>query len=266
MHQHDQPSDQPPADALPSEEELLAGRTRDGGRPALHSHKLYPPHDKPLPGDPSDKPFQADLQAVRQQIDTKAETDLNEVIEYNQLMMRRSKALVEGGDAPKDVKAETCLRIGAGCARSLPRAIEQRRKLQHTIADRAVELDVRRGFMEDRAHAVVANTLLELDESFREVGFGSWMPFRYPDQWLMFCGLLQRVLAANGLIHSTDPDVYRRLLDETPPVESNGFKYPKKPGHTPHNAASCWTNRGSPHLDDLRSRLQEAAWEERPPP
>ena len=55
--------------------------------------------------------------------------------------------------------------------------------------------------------------------SFDKLGFGAWMPFRFPDQWLMFCSVMQRVLAANGLIHSSHPEIYRRLLEETPPVD-----------------------------------------------
>lgn len=96
------------------------------------------------------------------------------------------------------------------------------------LLERASARDKREEFMEDRAVAVVKETLLALDEQFEDVGFGSWMPFRYPDQWLMFCGVMLRVLAANNLIHAKDPDVYRRLLQETPSVIQDwriaGFK------------------------------------------
>ncbi|MBE7493175.1 MAG: hypothetical protein HS108_15650 [Planctomycetes bacterium] len=32
---------------------------------------------------------------------------------------------------------------------------------------------------------------------FCKLGFGNWMPFRFLDQWLMFCGVLNWVLAAH---------------------------------------------------------------------
>jgi hypothetical protein len=98
--------------------------------------------------------------------------------------------------------------------------------------------------------------LLHLDEQFRDVGFGSWMPFRFPDQWLAFCGIMRRVLAANGLIHSRHADVYRKLLDETPAVEIEGEIEDRiKMTRTPINPARCWENRGAENMTELDKRL-----------
>jgi hypothetical protein len=106
-------------------------------------------------------------------------------------------------------------------------------------------LDKRQAFLEDRAVAVVKQTLLALDDRFIRVGFGAWMPFRYADQWLMFCGVMSRVLAANGLVHSENPEAYRKILEETPPVED------QQP-HTPESWATCWSNRGARTINELR--------------
>ncbi|MCC6574012.1 MAG: hypothetical protein IT462_09485, partial [Planctomycetes bacterium] len=57
---------------------------------------------------------------------------------------------------------------------------------------------------------------------------------RFPDQWLMFCGVMTRVLAANGLIHAKHADVYRRLMEETPGVERPGAESRgSNPGQSP---------------------------------
>ena len=54
---------------------------------------------------------------------------------------------------------------------------------------------------------MVASTLLHLDDEFDEVGFGSWMPFRYPDQWLMFVGVM------TGLFFMNAAGSTKRMLD-----------------------------------------------------
>ena len=98
---------------------------------------------------------------------------------------------------------------------------------------------------------MVKNTLLHLDEGFKDVGFAGWMPFRYADQWLMFCGIMQRVLAANGLIHSEHAEVYRKLLEETPaPIEPQT--------KTPQRIARTHMTRGCPTMADLKRRLKES--------
>ncbi len=103
---------------------------------------------------------------------------------------------------------------------ALTAAVHKVTTLRVQLARRAAKVaarrDLRVDFLHDRAHAVVRDTLLHLDKKFWDVGFGGWMPFRFPDQWLMFVGVLRRVLAANGLIHSPHAQVYRKLLEDTP--------------------------------------------------
>src|SRR5687767_15479286 len=87
------------------------------------------------------------------------------------------------------------------------------------------------------------------------------MPFRFPDQWLSFCGIMTRVLAANGLIHSKYADVYRKLLDETPPVDFEGTIDERiKESRTPHNIARCKWNQGAYTMSELKHRLQSEVW------
>ena len=131
------------------------------------------------------------------------------------------------------------------------------------LVQQAMSQDIKQSFIWDRAHAVVASTLLHLDDEFDKVGFGSWMPFRYPDQWLMFVGVMRRVLAANGLIHSDNPEQYRKLLEETDPVvpEIEDINERIDWWKTPENWSTSWSNRGARTLEDLRQRLMDEVWD-----
>lgn len=120
------------------------------------------------------------------------------------------------------------------------------------LIQRASKRDIRRTFIEDRAVGVVRETLLELDKTFKDVGFGSWMPFRFPDQWLMFTGVMRRVLAANGLIAAKHADVYRRLLQETPPVIPPLDKLP-----TPRSWGFSGRTREVPNMAELLKLSRE---------
>jgi hypothetical protein len=123
-------------------------------------------------------------------------------------------------------------------------------------------LEVKLAFFHDRAHAVINQTLLHLDQQYQDIGFGSWMPFRFPDQWLSFCGIMTRVLAANGLMHAKHADTYRKLLDETPPVEVEGTVQDRiKKARTPINIAKCHSNRGARTMEDLKQRLRIEVWD-----
>ena len=66
----------------------------------------------------------------------------------------------------------------------------------------------------------------------------------------MFCGVMSRVLAANGLVHSDNPELYRKILEETPSV-------PRDRGdlRTPQNWSTCWVNRGSRSMNELRFKM-----------
>jgi hypothetical protein len=113
-------------------------------------------------------------------------------------------------------------------------------------------------FIQDRAVGLVNGSLLAMDQEFSELGFGAWMPFRFPDQWLAFCALLQRILAANGLIHSANAEVYRRLLEETPPVTQEELR-------TPRGIGRAGRVQSVPTINDLADRLKNGGWNKAPP-
>jgi len=148
-------------------------------------------------------------------------------------------------------------------ARMMTFAVDKRAECALKLVEMTKKQDLKEAFMWDRAHAVVAATLLHLDEEFQEVGFGSWMPFRYPDQWLMFCGIMKRVLAANGLIYAEHADTYRRLLDDAEPVADPIGDIDERIEwwNTPENWSTCWTNRGALNMDVLRQRLMDEVWD-----
>lgn len=147
------------------------------------------------------------------------------------------------------LKFEVAIAIGERGAKLLLNAAEKRAASGVRIIDLCTKLDNRDKFMHDRAHAVTHCTLMHMDESLRECGFTGWMPFRWPDQWLMFIGLMRRILAANGLIHSKHASVYRRLMEETP--------LPENDARPPQNWSQCWVNRGACTMDELRARIKE---------
>ena len=163
---------------------------------------------------------------------------------------------------------EKLLPLAEKSARLLLSASAKRAEIAHRLVERSLALDIRRAFLQDRAVAVVYATLLHLDDQFSKLGFGSWMPLRFPDQWLAFCGVMRRVLAANGLIHSEHADVYRKLLDETPPVEIEGELHERvQNAKTPKNPARCWENRGASDMKELRERYyNEVTNPPHPPP
>ncbi|MBK9975734.1 MAG: hypothetical protein IPP14_13265 [Planctomycetes bacterium] len=120
--------------------------------------------------------------------------------------------------ANPQIKPLSILTLAARSAKELPKASAELLQAQLKHNRVAADAQMRRDFMLDRAVAIVTDTMMHMDDTFKEVGFGNWMPFRFPDQWLMFGGLMQRVLAAHGLMHADTPEAYKRLLEETPPI------------------------------------------------
>ncbi|MBK8205871.1 MAG: hypothetical protein IPK87_03635 [Planctomycetes bacterium] len=238
-------------------EELIEGRTRDGRLARLRSHLLYMPWEKPIPGGPdtADDKLRAPLAELIFQADLEALQSLRMVESFHLDMVTMASGVLRGGEPPGGMRTDQVLRLGQYSAREVPKVAMMRRALMQESAKRACEKDIRDAFMWDRAHAVVANTLLAMDKQFTEVGFGSWMPFRFPDQWLMFCGVMRRVLAANGLIHAKNPDVYRRLLEETPFVKAEEDEGVRGKLKLPHNWSSLWTNRGAQSMQELYERM-----------
>lgn len=245
----------PDGNPFPSIENLLAGEMPDGSLPKLHSRALYGGWDKPLPGDPGSEPFAREIADLLKHADLHSLDVAGEAISFQREMIHHGRAVLRGAETP--FKPEVVLRLAESASRSVVRNVKTWREIMIEGAARAAELDQRRAFMESRAVGVVLNTLLGMEQKFIDVGFGAWMPFRFPDQWLMFCGVMQKVLAANGLIHAKNPDVYRRLLEETPPVESDGFDVA---GKLPQNWARCWTNRGASTMAELHARLTDEVW------
>jgi hypothetical protein len=246
---------------VPSPADYFKGRMPDGSIPVAHSVVLQTPIDEPIPGGKEyENPLVKTAAEIKHRANLEAIDQLNKCIRFQERLMEKGEQVLEGKAPIEGVKPDQALRMAQSAARSLPRVIEQRRKLIHATADASVEIDQRRAFMEDRAHAVVAGTLLALDQQFEKVGFGAWMPFRFPDQWLMFCGVMRRVLAANGLIHAREPDVYRKLLEETPCVVAEEDELPHSPRRMPQNWSSCWINRGARSMRELYSRMDEEVW------
>jgi hypothetical protein len=103
-------------------------------------------------------------------------------------------------------------------AKDLPDLSEKLRDLEAKLLPAEAELKLKQEFYLDRAVSIVTDTLNSMDEKFGKLGFGHWMPFRYIDQWLMFTGILNRVLAAHGLMPSGNAAIYRKLLDDTDPI------------------------------------------------
>ncbi|MCB9893518.1 MAG: hypothetical protein H6839_03615 [Planctomycetes bacterium] len=157
---------------------------------------------------------------------------------------------------PGQLKLEQAVAIGERGSKLLIVASSKRAAIAHALVEVALRLDTRKSFMQNRAIAVVYATLLHLDDSFQEVGFGAWMPFRFPDQWLAFCGIMRRVLAANGLIHSKHAEIYRKLLDETPPVETeDDIDERIRQAHMPANPALCARNQSVKSMYELAKKL-----------
>jgi hypothetical protein len=110
------------------------------------------------------------------------------------------------------------LTLALRAANDLPDLSEKLRDLEAKLLPAEAELKLKQEFYLDRAVSIVTDTLNSMDEKFGKLGFGHWMPFRYIDQWLMFTGILNRVLAAHGLMPSGNAAVYRKLLDDTDPI------------------------------------------------
>jgi hypothetical protein len=110
------------------------------------------------------------------------------------------------------------LTLALRAAKDLPALSEKLRDLEAKLLPAEAELKLKQEFYLDRAVSIVTDTLNSMDEKFGKLGFGHWMPFRYIDQWLMFTGILNRVLAAHGLMPSGNAAVYRKLLDDTDPI------------------------------------------------
>jgi hypothetical protein len=114
--------------------------------------------------------------------------------------------------------AATLMMLALRAAKDLPKLSAELRDLEAKLRPAEADAKLKEDLYQDKGVSVVTDTLVSMGKTFGDLGFGYWMPFRYPDQWLMFGGLLQRVLAAHGLVPSGNAAIYRKLMEETPPI------------------------------------------------
>jgi len=110
------------------------------------------------------------------------------------------------------------LTLALRAAKDLPKLSALLCELESKLSPAEAELKLKEEFYLDKGVSLSMDTLCSMDEGFGKLGFGNWMPFRFLDQWLMFCGILNRVMAAHGLIPSGNAAVYRKLLEDTPSI------------------------------------------------
>jgi hypothetical protein len=185
-----------------------------------------------------------------------------EVMKRREREFKNSKRRASKATIKSLTKTQASSLIHHGC-RLIKSVTEQRAEVFKRLIKHAMQQELKEAFYWDRAHAVVAATLLHLDDTFEDVGFGSWMPFRFPDQWMMFCGTMRRVLAANGLLHADQPDQYRKLLEETeyPDPKIKNIDERIKWWKTPQNWSTLWRFRGADNLEVLKQRLNDEVWD-----
>jgi hypothetical protein len=220
------------------------------------------PKPKPKPVTPGSDVVLPEVPFNQEEATTEREAakDKNQRDVARQIHRGRRKPVSFAHQRFNDLPLEKVIVAGQRAGKNLIKLAARRTIVANLLIKLVSEQDKRTAFMWDRAHGVVAGTLLHLDKHFEDAGFGAWMPFRFPDQWLMFCGVLRRVLAANGLIHSQHADVYRRLLDETPPVDYDGPIEQRIKSTVPKNWGRCWRNRGANNMAVLKQRLHEEYW------
>jgi hypothetical protein len=110
------------------------------------------------------------------------------------------------------------LTLALRAAKDLPKLSALLCELESKLSPAEAELKLKEEFYLDKGVSLSMDTLCSMDEGFGKLGFGNWMPFRFLDQRLMFCGILNRVMAAHGLIPSGNAAVYRKLLEDTPSI------------------------------------------------
>ena len=221
--------------------------------PGIRVPKAPAQKHEPAPDDPvviPDPPFNPDPQDVERTAQVEAEK-LSVTKQVLRGPRRRTPCTMSLRDLPIEKLAVAAQRASM----NLADLAMKRRIIAELLIDATNKEDVRTAFIRDRAHAVVEGTLLYLDKHFVDAGFGAWMPFRFPDQWLMFCGVMRRILAANGLLHSQHAEIYRQLMDHTPAVDYDGTIDERIQRIVPRNWGKCWRNRGANDMCHLKLRL-----------
>jgi hypothetical protein len=145
---------------------------------------------------------------------------------------------------------------GNQCAWILARVAVMRRKAADNLVAAAMRANRKTDFYDSRARAILGHTFLAMEDTFRNVGFGGWMPFRYCDQWLAFSDLMQRLFAANGLMAPNGPNHWARFIRETPPVPIEEF--PQAPLKMPEGMGPTKKHREINDFDELVERARGA--------
>ena len=152
------------------------------------------------------------------------------------------------------------LMLALRAAKDLPKLSAELRELESRLLPAEAELKLKQEFYLDKGISVVTDTLSSMDEAFGKLGFGNWMPFRYLDQWLMFCGVLNRVLAAHGLMPSGNAAAYRKLLEDTPSISPKAAD-----AGPPKSWGLAFRAREIRHLQGIVDRIEDTRAGRGPP-
>jgi hypothetical protein len=156
--------------------------------------------------------------------------------------------------------AAVILAMALRAAKDLPKLSAELRDLESKLLPAEAEIKLKQEFYFDRAFCVVNDMLNSMDTAYKQLGFGQWMPFRFPDQWLMFTGILNRVLAAHGLMPSGNAAVYRKLLDNTDPISPASAD-----AGAPKSYGLCFRNREYKNIQHMLDRMKDVRAGRGPP-
>ena len=200
--------------------------TSDSGRSKVKKPRVM--SAAPLPSMPRDKAVRSDTGDARPDVQGPGgpcykpgpSHNLKEKLDF-------ARSLVDGDESqPRCSKVAKLgnrdlmylMRCGATGASMLTKFTAERMKIVRELMVATRKSNRKLEFFGDRAHAIVRGAMLELDHAFLDVGFGGWMPFRFPDQYLIFTSVMRKILAANGLICPKGPNHWMKFIKETPEV------------------------------------------------
>ncbi len=146
---------------------------------------------------------------------------------------------------------------GNQCAWMLARVAVLRRKAADNLVQACLRASRKMEFYSSRAHGIIVQSFLAIEDVFRHAGFGGWMPFRYADQWLAFTDVMRKICAANGLISPCGPNHWVRFIEETPnvPIEK---EFPQAPLQMPEGLGATKKYREIADFDELVARARGA--------
>ena len=153
--------------------------------------------------------------------------------------------------APK-FSAALLITLALRAAKELPKLSALLRDLEAKLRPAEAEQKLKQELYQDKAVSVVSDALNSMGEAYGQLGFGNWMPFRYADQWYMFCGIMNRVLAAHGLVPSGHAALYRKLLEETPSISLKAAD-----AGPPKSWGLAYRAREHKHIQGIVARIRE---------